>query len=109
MRESLHFKSCAGQDQAERLAWLAEICPEVSQSTRNNLHPDEKGCRAGSRWLRLNGVDAEPIKQRRGGKGFHKNRFERNAQHWKALLPQPEDLFATTVWGMGYDKSTLVS
>lgn len=98
-RKSLHLQVVRLEDQAERLAWLAEYIPQAAGSGIVYVLTVADALRV-SAWLTQRGIDAAPYY---GGLGNEKR------QQLEAALRDNETkvLVATVALGMGFDKPDL--
>jgi ATP-dependent DNA helicase RecQ len=106
MRESLHLQILRRADQAERLAWLAKYVPKFS-STGIIYTLTKKDAEQVAEWLRLNGVDARAYYSSVEAEGFPDSNACRQHLEEQLLHNSLKTLVATTVLGIGYDKSDL--
>ncbi len=106
IRESLALDTLHLPTQAARMAWLAEMVPELP-GTGIIYALTKRDAEQVARWLRLNGVDAEAYYSGVTHSDFTDSNAYR--EHLEARLydNQLKVLVATTALSMGYDKPDL--
>ena len=99
VRESVVLQNMRMPGPADRLAWLADLIPELPGSGIVYTLTTRDADRV-AEWLRLNGIDAY---------AYHagKTDDERRGLEQALLLNRIKCLVATTALGMGYDKPDL--
>jgi ATP-dependent DNA helicase RecQ len=106
IRESLALQTVILPDQASRLAWLAQVIPNLP-GTGIVYTLTVRDAEQVAQWLNENGIDAKAYHGSIEGEGFENSNAYR--QHLEDLLltNQLKVLIATTALGMGYDKPDL--
>lgn len=105
-RESLALQTMTLPDQASRLAWLAQVIPNLPSTgiiyTLTIRDAEQVAC-----WLQKNGINARAYYGQVEAAGFVDSDQYRQHLENSLLSNQLKVLVATTALGMGYDKPDL--
>lgn len=106
IRESLALQTMVLPDQSSRLAWLAQVIPNLP-GTGIVYTLTVRDAEQVAEWLNRNGIDAKAYHSSVESDDFENSNVYR--QHLEELLfnNQLKVLVATTALGMGYDKPDL--
>ncbi len=105
-RESLSLQTLVLDDQASRLAWLAQNVPNID-GTGIIYVLTKRDAQQVTDWLRLNGVDAHAYFSGVVSDDFEDSNAYREHLEQMLLANEIKVLVATIALGMGYDKPDL--
>lgn len=105
-RESLALQTMVLPDQSSRLAWLAQVIPNLP-GTGIVYTLTARDAEQLAHWLRANGINAKPYHGSVVTDGFANSNDYRQYLEDMLLNNQLKVLVATTALGMGYDKPDL--
>lgn len=106
VRESLALQTMVLSDQASRLAWLAQVIPEL-EGTGIVYTLTVRDAEQVTKWLNNNGIDAKAYHSRVLADDFDSSSVYRRYLEELLLNNQLKVLVATVALGMGYDKPDL--
>lgn len=106
IRKSLALQTMVLPDQASRLAWLAQIIPNLP-GTGIVYTLTVRDAEQVARWLSENGINAKAYHGSIEAAGFENSNAYRQYLEQLLLTNQLKVLIATTALGMGYDKPDL--
>lgn len=104
--ESLALQTLILPDQASRLAWLAQVIPDLP-GTGIVYTLTVRDAEQVARWLTQNNIDAKAYQGSVTADGFDNSSAYREHLEDALLNNQLKVLVATTALGMGYDKPDL--
>lgn len=105
-RESLHLQNIAFPKRSQRLAWLADILPQLN-GTGIIYTATTRDAEQVSEWLKSRGIAAEAYYGTLKGLNKEENRMRRLELENNLLNNRLKALVATSALGMGYDKPDL--
>lgn len=106
IRESLALQTMVLPDQASRLAWLAQVIPNLP-GTGIVYTLTVRDAEQVAQWLTENGIDAKAYHGSIDADGFENSNAYRQFLEELLISNQLKVLVATTALGMGYDKPDL--
>jgi len=106
IRKSLALQTMVLPDQASRLAWLAQVIPNLP-GTGIVYALTVRDAEQVAQWLSANGINAKAYHASIKADGFENSNAYRQYLEQLLLTNQLKVLIATTALGMGYDKPDL--